>query len=714
MGKRYEMNALTGDFDLVENLEEINAALERGILKSVDISGENMIFTFNTPDLAPVTVPLAHFATNLQGHAYIGLATPSTTPVTLKGNEKVFYVATEEGIYSNFGVGNISELSIIKSDNVSWKVDLCNVNFDGVSSSIKINNVIKAIYSSIKITKLRLFTSGTSLICQLRDSDNTLHASFPLNVGLNNIQPYNNSNISGYIYANDFNVSDFTAPIDGNIRPSAMDKSNILPFLNENTISKLGNKQFSGHIFADDPIVVIPKSFIKIPSNCFVVYEQHDHYNRIRVKSGNYTLPSSASDIVNIYVNLTSGDIEVSIGAPTQNKNQIIVGQIFQKNAMIFADRVELYGGEHTLIDWKNYAGTITSDIYRQYTNTFKRVKIYNEVGYDRTIRIANINKTSDIYANWTVLYIYNGNTLEKTYYLQPWKHCNVVNGVAKFFVKHNSMQIYIEFDSAGIDNDGILDFNPKLAFSANCYVDKNEISEYCGLRYLNMGASTSGMAWHSNAVIDLQMRWAAINMGGAVWKTYTDSKLNLNRNSWAGTHDNVMMNQVAQLCNDIDKNNNNKPDKIVIMCGLTDSQNLETLGTLEDALNFNLEGLTPSNWFDNITQDKLKTSVNIRACLQFIVDKLPDIQIILVTVQDCQTNTGYPTENIITVNRLIKDIADRFAIPYIDMFSCGISSVLGTANAGNMTSDGVHPNDKGMDLMRKFMRNKLKFTLLA
>lgn len=129
MGTQYKMNAITGELDLVENLDEINAALEKGILKSVDISGENMIFTFNTTDLAPVTVPLSHFATNLQGHAYIGLATPSTTPVTLKGNEKVFYIATEGGDYSNFGLGNINELSIIKSENGNWSVETSRLNF---------------------------------------------------------------------------------------------------------------------------------------------------------------------------------------------------------------------------------------------------------------------------------------------------------------------------------------------------------------------------------------------------------------------------------------------------------------------------------------------------------------------------------------------------------------------------------------------------------
>ena len=142
MGRQYEMNALTGELDLVEDLEEITAALEKGILKSVDISGENMIFTFNTPDLAPVTVPLAHFATNLQGHAYIGLATPSTTPVTLKGNEKVFYIAVEEGDYLNFGLGNISELSIIKSELGSWKVE-------GLGYSFELRETVNIIEDSV-------------------------------------------------------------------------------------------------------------------------------------------------------------------------------------------------------------------------------------------------------------------------------------------------------------------------------------------------------------------------------------------------------------------------------------------------------------------------------------------------------------------------------------------------------------------------------------
>lgn len=58
-----------------------------------------------------------------EGYKFISTATPSTTPITLTGDEKVFYIATEEGDYSNFGLGDISELSVIKSKNRNWIVE---------------------------------------------------------------------------------------------------------------------------------------------------------------------------------------------------------------------------------------------------------------------------------------------------------------------------------------------------------------------------------------------------------------------------------------------------------------------------------------------------------------------------------------------------------------------------------------------------------------
>ena len=202
MGTQYKMNAITGELELVENLEEINAALERGILKSVDVSGENMIFTFNTPDLAPVTIPLAHFATNLQGHAYIGLATPSTVPITLTGNEKVFYIATEEGDYSNFGLGNISELSVVKSESGSWKAEGLGVALFIKSNSSNAFHIIDN-NGNVIATIDKNGLSTTDL--KIKDAEGNLKSIFELLSNSNNsiIKRYNDT---FYITDNDGNV----------------------------------------------------------------------------------------------------------------------------------------------------------------------------------------------------------------------------------------------------------------------------------------------------------------------------------------------------------------------------------------------------------------------------------------------------------------------------------------------------------------------------
>ena len=91
---------------------------------------ESRLFEYNKQlyMLDGETLNLLSDMTKMAGYTYISTATPSTTPVTLKGDEKVFYIATEEGDYSKFGVGNISELSVIKSENVSWVVEALGVN----------------------------------------------------------------------------------------------------------------------------------------------------------------------------------------------------------------------------------------------------------------------------------------------------------------------------------------------------------------------------------------------------------------------------------------------------------------------------------------------------------------------------------------------------------------------------------------------------------
>ena len=54
------------------------------------------------------------------GYTFLGIATPTTTPVTITNEDKFLYIATEEGDYSNFGLGEITEMSVIKSVEGSW------------------------------------------------------------------------------------------------------------------------------------------------------------------------------------------------------------------------------------------------------------------------------------------------------------------------------------------------------------------------------------------------------------------------------------------------------------------------------------------------------------------------------------------------------------------------------------------------------------------
>lgn len=61
------------------------------------------------------------------GYTFLGKATPSTVPATITIEDKFLYIATEEGDYSNFGLGEITEMSVIKSVEGSWVNEGLNV-----------------------------------------------------------------------------------------------------------------------------------------------------------------------------------------------------------------------------------------------------------------------------------------------------------------------------------------------------------------------------------------------------------------------------------------------------------------------------------------------------------------------------------------------------------------------------------------------------------
>lgn len=79
------------------------------------------------------------------GYTYIGTATPSTAPITPTEDNKVFYIATEEGDYSNFGLGNVSELSVIKGLNGSWIAEGLGVPFKSASQGLLIDDMLQVL-----------------------------------------------------------------------------------------------------------------------------------------------------------------------------------------------------------------------------------------------------------------------------------------------------------------------------------------------------------------------------------------------------------------------------------------------------------------------------------------------------------------------------------------------------------------------------------------
>ena len=126
------------------------------------------------------------------GYTFLGIATPTTTPVTITNEDKFLYIATEEGDYSNFGLGNISELSIIKSENGSWKVEGLGVPMD-VADNIKLFTRESPIPYDKYIEELYLFKFPDNRFLDIRRGLNRTLISVP-----NPADPANNMQITLY------------------------------------------------------------------------------------------------------------------------------------------------------------------------------------------------------------------------------------------------------------------------------------------------------------------------------------------------------------------------------------------------------------------------------------------------------------------------------------------------------------------------------------
>ncbi len=64
-----------------------------------------------------------------QGFQYMGVAGVSTVPVT--ATHKIFYLASEEGVYSNFGGISVSGLTVLKNSGSGWSKEELNITGGG-------------------------------------------------------------------------------------------------------------------------------------------------------------------------------------------------------------------------------------------------------------------------------------------------------------------------------------------------------------------------------------------------------------------------------------------------------------------------------------------------------------------------------------------------------------------------------------------------------
>lgn len=173
----------------------------------------------NHSGLSPEVVPQL----NSLGYTYISTATPSTTPITLTGDEKVFYIATEEGDYSKFGLGNISELSIIKSDGDIWKVESLGAVFS-IKSDINDAFYITDNNGNVIATVDENGLSTTDL--KIKDTEGNLKSILELLSDSNS----NNSNMDSIVekYNDAFYITDNEGNVILKVDEKGLDVSKII------------------------------------------------------------------------------------------------------------------------------------------------------------------------------------------------------------------------------------------------------------------------------------------------------------------------------------------------------------------------------------------------------------------------------------------------------------------------------------------------------
>lgn len=141
-------------------------------------------------------------------------------------------------------------------------------------------------------------------------------------------------------------------------------------------------------------------------------------------------------------------------------------------------------------------------------------------------------------------------------------------------------------------------------------------------------------------------------------------------------------------------------PDIFAFAMGANDG--IECLGSAEDAL----AGKSLQN---NDRIDLFTEAGAVRWCLQRLLEEFPDCRIFVLT----PIPTAEPIFNrkMEPISEVLKTVAGGMSVPCIDcLHNCGITEKFETANApGRYFKDGSHPNEKGQELMGRYIAKEIR-----
>lgn len=137
----------------------------------------------------------------------------------------------------------------------------------------------------------------------------------------------------------------------------------------------------------------------------------------------------------------------------------------------------------------------------------------------------------------------------------------------------------------------------------------------------------------------------------------------------------------------------NGTPDLILFYGGTNDCGRSVTLGTFDSTTTHSLD-LVSTTW---------ASFADAYACaIMRLQHYYPNAK--LIVLLPTYTTGYYTLARLDSYNEVVKEICDYFGVPVLDLRQCGIN----WANVGTTLGDGIHPVASGMDLMCRYIRQRL------